>query len=287
MKTQLSTIECVLERLFDYAGIFPPAALDLPAALDAYRAYRSSAHAWAIGNLVVDVRSLRLLEAGHAQLLRDLPLSVVATIEDAAFLQSLLVQGIRIEMIELKAESPDAIARWQQSFPAAVPTFVEVPVGAIKPTLLRAISAARFHAKLRLGGVVAQAFPSASSVALALQQLAEKRLAFKATAGLHHALRSQHPFTYQAGSPSGWMHGFLNLLCASAHVWFGGSAEGAAQLLDEQDPHAWHLTANSLRCGTSEFSADQLREVRRHFLLRIGSCSFEEPLHDLETLGWL
>ncbi|HEV2215542.1 MAG TPA: hypothetical protein VGR64_09655, partial [Terracidiphilus sp.] len=92
---------------------------------------------------------------------------------------------------------------------------------------------------------------------------------------------------YQAGSPSGWMHGFLNLLCAAAHTWFGGSAEGAARLLDEQDAGSWHLTATSLRCGASEFSADQLREVRRHFLLRIGSCSFEEPRHDLENLGWL
>lgn len=291
MKTQTSAIECSLARLFDYAGIFPPAALNLHAALDAYRTSSTGARAWALGSLVVDVRALHLLEVEDKLLLRELPLSVVAAIENVEFLQSLLAQAARIEMVECKAASREDILHWKKSLPATVPIFVEVPVGQSGAALLDAILEAGLHAKLRLGGVVPHAFPSTTSVAESLQLLAEKRLAFKATAGLHHALRSQHPLTYEAGSPTGWMHGFLNLLCASAHVWFGGDLKGAAQLLNESNPHHWKLTANSLRCHSAEcsadFSADQLREVREHFLMSIGSCSFQEPIHDLENLGWL
>ena len=33
--------------------------------------------------------------------------------------------------------------------------------------------------------------------------------------------------------------------------------------------------------------ADQLLEVRQRFFLSVGSCSFAEPKHGLEALGWL
>jgi hypothetical protein len=146
---------------------------------------------------------------------------------------------------------------------------------------------AGMRAKLRLGGVVAEAFPAAASVAAALKQLAKRRIAFKATAGLHHPLRSLQALTYEPDSPSGLMHGFMNLICASAHVWFGGEAEEAAQLLEEQDRQAWQVTTNSIRCRSWIWSADQIRQVRERFLIRIGSCSFTEPIRDLEALGWL
>jgi hypothetical protein len=31
----------------------------------------------------------------------------------------------------------------------------------------------------------------------------------------------------------------------------------------------------------------QLREAREHFAISFGSCSFEEPIHDLKRLSWL
>ena len=57
---------------------------------------------------------------------------------------------------------------------------------------------------------------------------------FKATAGLHHPLRSVHRLTYAAESPSAMMHGFLNFFLAAAFVRAGMETEVAVQLLEEQ-----------------------------------------------------
>jgi hypothetical protein len=284
MKTQTSAIECAMANLFDYAGMFPPAELDLPEALRAYREHRKSGHAWALGNLVVDARTLPVL---LADAIRDLPLSVVATGSDLQTILEHLDQGLLVDMIELKSGSRDEILHWKKGLPDQITIYVEVPLGPIESGMLDAMIAAGIRAKLRMGGVAAEAFPTASSIAATLKQLAERRIAFKATAGLHHPLRSQHPLTYKPDSPSGLMHGFMNLLCASAHVWFGGDAVEAAQLLEEQNRQAFQVTADSIRWRSWIWSVDQVRQVRERFLIRIGSCSFTEPIRDLETLGWL
>jgi len=91
----------------------------------------------------------------------------------------------------------------------------------------------------------------------------------------------------RAYSETGMMHGFINLLCASALVWFGGEPDKAVELLEEQDPQAWRITTNTIQWRSSSWSAEQLRQVRVRFLISIGSCSFSEPMNDLVKLGWL
>ena len=79
-----------------------------------------------------------------------------------------------------------------------------------------------------MGGIVAEAIPSITDVTQTLRTLATIRLPFKATAGLHHPLRSTQPLTYRPQSPTGLMHGFVNLSAAAALLYFGGSVEEAA-----------------------------------------------------------
>jgi len=170
--------------------------------------------------------------------------------------------------------------------PSQMPIYFEVPFTADR-NILAAIAGAGARAKLRMGGLVAETFPPPPVVAGMLETLITRRIPFKATAGLHHPLRSRHPFTYLPGSPAGLMHGFINLLCAVAILHSGGTAEDATVALDEQDPAAFALTPDALRWRAYTFTADQFRTVRDHCLISIGSCSFTEPLCDLETLGWL
>ena len=150
-----------------------------------------------------------------------------------------------------------------------------------------AIADAGMRVKLRMGGMTAEAFPEAASVASTLKELSKRGLAIKATAGLHHPLRSRHPFTYREDSENGVMHGFVNLLCAAALVWFGGAKDEVVQLLEEQDSQAWRVTADAIYWRGRHWSANELREVRERFLKCVGSCSFAEPVRDLEALGWL
>jgi hypothetical protein len=83
------------------------------------------------------------------------------------------------------------------------------------------------------------------------------------------------------------MHGFINLACAAALVLFGSEPEEMSSLLDERDPDAWCITPHSISWRSHQWSTKQLCTVRREFLMSVGTCSFSDPIRDLEALGWL
>lgn len=288
VKEPMSAIEHLLAGLIDYAGLYPPASLDMPTAWRNYLSYAQGKHAPALGRFVVDMTRLDELRETAGDFLRSLRLSVIAgPAAEWDGLQFLLRDGFPIDMVEMKTDEPAEIERIAKCIPAGIKAYFEVPVEGHATEALAAISACGARAKLRMGGVVAEAFPSVGAIAEMLKTLAASRVSFKATAGLHHAIRSRHAFTYKSDSPSGTMHGFLNLACAAALVYFGGETDEARRLLEEEDPAVWQVTSDAVRWRGFRWSADQLGTARKNFLVSFGSCSFAEPIHDLEALGWL
>jgi hypothetical protein len=91
---------------------------------------------------------------------------------------------------------------------------------------------------------------------------------FKATAGLHHA--------YPTAEGE---HGFLNLLAAAV---FGDEEEAL-----REGPPAFALDADSFRWRDREAKPGQLADVRASLFHSIGTCSFFEPVEELEQLGML
>jgi hypothetical protein len=83
------------------------------------------------------------------------------------------------------------------------------------------------------------------------------------------------------------MHGFLNLLCAAAVLYFGGQSSDAEKILWEEDSSAWQLSPDTLQWRHLKWTLDQLSTLRREFFISIGTCSFEEPIQDLYSMGWL
>jgi len=61
----------LLRGLIDYAGLFPPASLDLPEAVRNYQTYRRGPHAWLLARFVVPA-------SRAAEVPGDFPLSVIA-----------------------------------------------------------------------------------------------------------------------------------------------------------------------------------------------------------------
>ena len=61
----------LLRGLIDYAGLFPPASLNLSEAVRNYQQYRSGAHAWMLARFVIPAA---LVEQAPS----DFPLSVIA-----------------------------------------------------------------------------------------------------------------------------------------------------------------------------------------------------------------
>jgi hypothetical protein len=162
---------------------------------------------------------------------------------------------------------------------AARPVYCEVPIDRLDE-----VKRARCFAKIRTGGVKPEAIPSGEAVAAFIRACAVRRLGFKATAGLHHPIRAEHPLAYEPNSPRAVMHGFLNVLLAAAFAWHGRMA--IEPVLSVADPAAFRFDDRAHWRDWS-LTLGQLNEARRRFIHSFGSCSFEEPVRDLQSLGFL
>jgi hypothetical protein len=137
-----------------------------------------------------------------------------------------------------------------------------------------AVREARAGAKIRCGG--ATAAPPVEAVAEFIAACRDAGVRFKATAGLHHAIRA------------GDAHGFLNVLAAAVFAHADGlSADELVPLLAEEDPQAFSIDARGLALHDHRAGAEQIAEARRDLFVAYGSCSFEEPVEDLIELGVL
>ncbi len=281
-----TALDAALHRLLDYAGLFPPARLSVRAAVDNYQQYASGPHAEALACFVLSFSHLDALRS-IPQSPAPFPLSLSGPF-DAPWheIGQLQREGLRIQMIEVKISSVGQILALQKTLPASIVRYFEIPLDSSANALLSAIANAESRVKLRLGGVTDTAFPPPQLVAETLHAVAHHRLKFKATAGLHHPLRSIQPLTYEPNSALNRMHGFINLLSAAALLHLGGSAQQAEAILLEEDPAAWTIAPDCIQWRDHRWPEALLLEVRQCFLMSIGTCSFTEPMDELEALGW-
>jgi hypothetical protein len=285
-----------LSGAIDYAGLFPPAELAMPSATANYLAYRSGPDAWALGRFVVPAARLgELTECLTAPgpvrgnplpvsaLVGAGPLAAAAAIE--TFNEQEAVHGARVEVVEAKAESVGAVQESLAAFPARVVRYVEIPIAEGNGPLLDAVQAEAGFAKLRTGGVTADGFPAPESLLLTLRGLAQRKLPFKATAGLHHPLRGLFPLTYAPDAPAAMMYGYLNILLAATILWTRGGSDQAQEALLEESPASLCFEDDALVWRDLRFDAITLEAVRADFFHGFGSCSFREPFDLLPLAG--
>jgi hypothetical protein len=239
----------VLERLIDDAGLFPPARKPMERAIADHRAARAGPFEWMLGRFLCPVA--RLGELGAVD-----PGWRIGAIGDGGSWPGAL--GL-VDAVELP---------WGGDLDAAprgVDLFVEAPAGE-----LEAIAAdGRAGAKIRCGGVTADALPPDEAVALFISECVRLGLRFKATAGLHH------PFRTRDESLGVLQHGFVNLLAATALP----EADTEA-IVAESDPGAFVVGADGLRWRDRFAGPEELMRARELFTA-YGSCSFDEPVADL------
>ncbi len=166
----------------------------------------------------------------------------------------------RVEAVEAPAEHA-----LEPLIGLASEVYVEVALGAALESDLDRLAELGLRAKVRCGGI---STPSARELAGFLRACHERGLVFKATAGLHHAV-------HRDGE-----HGFLNLLAAAV---FGDEEEALA----ESAPDAFRLAPEGFSWRNRSADAAELTRARRERLHSIGSCSFFEPVAELEALGIL
>lgn len=278
--------------LVDYAGLFPPAGLTMPQAVTAYAIELDSRDAWMLGRFVCPagrLEELAVAASAHWTIGSDVwRVSALAPDPDAD-LPRIRAFNLRhganavADAVEGKASTVEQVDHFAGLLGAML-GYVEVALDPDPAPLLAVCARLGLRAKARLGGVVPDAIPRPELVARFLRRCHEAGVPFKATAGLHHAVRGAHPLTYEPGAPRATLHGFLNLLVATHLASQGADDADVCAALEERDAAAFVLQADAFAWGPHVLPLAALLSLRET-MIAVGSCSFREPMRDLTALG--
>lgn len=312
------SLRSFLHGLVDYAGLFPPASLDLDTSIGNFLRYRRESRAFMLGRFICPAGRLRQLDPLRGQFStgnppvpfsvlgrRDphLPEFLAGLEDDLALVNEFLEfhQGnARVEAFETvfpeaallgEAEADSlagkAVDLIRRRGPAGLELFFEVlPGSGWKDRVRRAAAALAPHEgaglKVRTGGTEAAAIPSPRQVAQALVACRDAEAPFKATAGLHHPLR------HTDSALQAKMHGFFNVFGAAILAYAQRLGEARLlEILEDEKASSFSFGPAALAWRDHQVALADVERARARFATSFGSCSFDEPCQDLEQLGLL
>lgn len=303
-----ASLRALLTRAIDYAGLFPPACLELEPALRNYAEYTLGPDAWMLGPFILPVAQFDAAARDLSLFSKEYPLRVSAlgprTDSADAFVHSLAAAMDAIASFRAGCGPVVVVEQFEMPLPGKIEEdLMETIQPFLDPELATFWEASPKHAeqviglmardnsstpdrnkvgfKLRTGGVKAAAFPSSAEIATVLMTAGNQQVPIKFTAGLHHPVRLFHE------SVGTKMHGFLNVLGAGVlaleHQWKEGEI---VRMLDDEDPTSFRFKEESFAWRDYEIPAAKI-PARRALVTSLGSCSFDEPRDDLRALKLL
>jgi len=297
-----------LDGLIDYAGLFPPASLDMDGAVAGYRSARSSPDSWIVDRFICPAAWLEELVGALAPTMtrgeKPWPLAVTAgsgwtesltadagsvrmfsdTVGSAASMELVEIRvppEVADDSRVLMADGTDVLRAFEAVVLFEIPWNIDPGVAFDAIAKLREETSRVVGLKIRCGGLEASLFPDPSAVARFMVAAADRNLPMKATAGLHHPFRHIAPDT---GFPH---HGFVNILAAAALASAGEGVATLVEVLSDEEAESFSIDRGGLTWRRYVVGADALAGTRSKLFLGYGSCSFEEPIRDLAELGAL
>ena len=295
-----ASVEALLANIIDYAGLFPPAKLEMGPTVRNYDAYLKSPEQWMLGRLIVPVSRLAEFETHARQAQGDhnvcsVPRRISALTAaaentdqlatDIAAIEAFNVRhedgeglGV-IDVIELKADSVDSIESALDVVAPDLFPFFEIPVDRDPRGLIATLVDGDAGAKVRTGGA---SVPTPGQLAAFIASCGSAHVPFKATAGLHHPLRH---FSTSANMEE---FGFLNVFVAGVMAGAGILSEReVCELLAEHSIEAFEFDERGTRWRAYRLDCADIAEWRDDFAVSFGSCSFDEPVEDLRRMNLL
>src|SRR4029453_12841459 len=115
------------------------------------------------------------------------------------------------------------------------------------------------------------AFPPAADVARFIAACMRAVEPFKATAGLHHALRADYPLTYEPGCAAAKIFGFINVFVAAAVAAAGAPARELERVLEAGSASEMRFDDEGLAWRAGRVATARAARVRERGLLSLGS----------------
>jgi hypothetical protein len=297
--TPKESVRTLLAEIIDYAGLFPPSQISMPEAVINYATYRNSNYSWMLGRFVVPVARLdEFMETAEEFIQQDAKdawrLSVLAgediyqTIRQIEEFNAKYAPHVVCDVLEVRANTESKIENTVNALPESLTAYFEIPLDERLPDMITALAIYKQRAKIRTGGIAKEDFPPTRTIIRFIRTCLAANVPFKATAGLHHPLRCFKPLTYEADAPKGTMNGFLNLFLATGFARAGFKPIILEEILEDEFEESFEFTDNGVAWHGDYFLTTwQLAFVRQKSIVSFGSCSFTEPIADLQEIGLL
>ncbi len=310
------SLQTLLSKIIDYAGLYPPANLPLEDAICNFVKYQIDSDEWMLSRFIIPAKRLTELSQLAEQVFpreEVLAFSVLGRGGKDAheFLENLKLDiediyafrknhgiGVLVDMFEvvlpasalgdnsstldLVNEAVDVLNKnglivfFEASYGEGWQVRAEKLIRS-----LRKIKDKHVGFKLRTGGVTADAFPSTEQVAWAIASTRDAGIPMKCTAGLHHPVRHYNENVQTK------MHGFINVfgagVLAVAHKL---SQEQIKSILEDENPASFVFNNNGFAWKNLRVATSKILHAR-HQIVSFGSCSFDEPREDLQKIGLL
>ncbi|MBL8990649.1 MAG: hypothetical protein JNJ48_03610 [Phycisphaerae bacterium] len=318
--TAPASLRALLTDLVDYAGLFPPAKLDMTSAVETYARHVRGPFAWGIARFVCPVSRLNEWAAAADRHLSALP-SDDASAPPEPWKLTVLIDGklsdnlqaidrfndahaagngngnghahkhahnAVVDTIEMKVQTPDTIDQAMDLLPEELYPFFEIPADGDLRSFATCLAGMGAGVKIRTGGVTPELFPALERVADFLIAFHTAEVPFKATAGLHHPVRAVQPLTYEPGCATHTMHGFLNVFAGAALLReLRINRDTLLKVLGETDGGAFKFDDDGLTWRQLRLTTAQIKAARENYAICFGSCSYDDPINDLQKLGVL
>ncbi|MSR19075.1 MAG: hypothetical protein EXS00_07930 [Phycisphaerales bacterium] len=298
----MRSVHAFMSSILDYAGLYPPASHDASTVVSNYAAHLASANSWMLGRLIWPVARLHELSdlAAAAAPVCEPPLTegvwaisaVTVPVDDAGFAADLAAiesfnqrhsapgaPALRIDALEAKASGAVAIERALRGLPEDVYPYFELACDSDPRGAIAALADMDAGAKIRTGGANAAAFPSAEALSKFITACNHARVPFKATAGLHRAMR--HFDASTLATHFGFFNVFIGACLLHSRKIDG---EALTMLLEDDSLESFELSESIIGWRGERMQVADIELSRSRFAHSFGSCSFAEPLHDLVQL---
>ena len=302
-----ASLQHFLDKLIDYAGLFPPAKLEIQPSLKNYAEHIHSTDRWIMSQFIIPVSRLHAIPSDVMEKYSEVfPLSLslispdicneidIATqiLEKYENLTIFTGHESRISVLSTFSQHLLDIHQLRKNQNLDFVSFYEVEPSdnwvsqmneaVSKISIFNAEYETNIGFKLRCGGVEAYMFPSAEDIAHAILACREAGVPMKFTAGLHHPVR------HYSESVKTKMYGFFNIFIGGmiAHKFSLGIDTIITALLDD-NPENFTFDENGLSWKKYSISNFEIQKYRQESFISYGSCSFDEPREDLQKLGLL
>lgn len=324
MDIPIKSVNSFCSGIIDYAGLFPPAKLDLKTAFENYIRYKNSNYCSILSRFIIPAGLLNELENLIDSLFaneRNILLSVIPETGSA-----------ETSYYELLTNSLKAVRKFSIKFKESVNAEVfeiKIPAEVIKNHK----ESYTFEFSERVSDIVTQEISENSFIFLegyldgdwksSLKKiinginehnLNKPNTGFKLRTGgvtpemfpsseqIAYSIKEcidrnvkmkctaglHHPFRHYDYELRTIMHGFINVFCAGLIAYRHNlSMNGMKEIINEIDGNKFVFSTDSFSWKDWKISIDEIELARNNIMLSFGSCSFDEPIADLKKLKLL